>query len=94
LKIQRKLLEAGKINQLPWLEYLEPEADYQDEDPDAVEAARWAQEQLEKSKKKDSDLDGETGVNADQKESRSLTGYIQNEEQNQETLWERIKRES
>jgi len=93
LKIQRRLYEAGKIDELPWLAYLEPEADYQEPDSDAVEAAKWAQEQLEKSKKKDSDLDGETGSRSDQTQSGPLAGYIQNAEQNEETLWEKIKRE-
>jgi hypothetical protein len=93
LKIQRRLYEAGKIDELPWLAYLEPEADYQEPDSDAVEAAKWAQEQLEKSKKKDSDLDGEAGPESDQTQSGPLAGYIQNAEQNEETLWEKIKRE-
>ena len=93
LKIQRRLYDAGKIDQLPWLTNLEPEADYQESDSDAVEAAKWAQEQLEKSKKKDSDLDGEAGFKSDQTQSGPLAGYIQNAEQNEETLWEKIKRE-
>ena len=94
LKIQRALFRAGKIDRLPWEKYLEAEADFQeDEDPDAVEAAKWAQEQLEKSKKKDSDLDGETGLATNQTEQELVTGYVQNAEQNEITLWEKIKRE-
>ncbi len=65
----------------------ELEDDYPDEDPDAVEAARWAQEQLEKSKKKDSDVDREAGKNTD----TQVTGYVQNAEQSNETIWQRVK---
>jgi len=54
LKHQRKLLEAGFITKLPWEDYLKAEADYSDSDNEAaVEAARWAQEQIDASKKKD-----------------------------------------
>jgi hypothetical protein len=51
LKGQRRLLARGRIQELPWMQYLEPEADF--EDKDAAEALKWAQEQLEESKKKD-----------------------------------------
>lgn len=53
LKHQRSLLERGIIKKLPWDAYLSPVVDEQHEA--AVEAAKWAQEQLEKndpSKKK------------------------------------------
>jgi len=54
LKHQRKLFEAGFITKLPWEDYLKAEADYSDSDNEAaVEAARWAQEQIDASKKKD-----------------------------------------
>lgn len=55
LKIQKKLLSLGKIEELPWMKHLKPKDDFVDEA--AVEAAKWAQEQLEKneeSKKKES----------------------------------------
>jgi hypothetical protein len=41
------LLERGVIKELPWLTYLKPQADFT-EDEAAEEAAKWAQEQLEK----------------------------------------------
>ncbi len=47
LKHQRRLLERGIIKELPWLTYLKPQADFT-EDEAAEEAAKWAQEQLEK----------------------------------------------
>lgn len=94
LKMQRKLLDRGVIDKLPWEEYLEPKPDFvNEEDEAAVEAAKWAQEQLEKtnSKKKDSDLDGETGRSTDQEIQGNLSGYKQNAEQNEKTLWNRIQ---
>lgn len=92
LKHQRHLLEKGVISKLPWEEYLKPVVD--EENEAAVEAAKWAQEQLEKaesSKKKDSDLDGKSGDTANQKIQGRLEGYVQNEEQNGSTLWQRVK---
>jgi hypothetical protein len=46
LKHQRKLLETGIISELPWML---PPYNLEALDDDAVQAARWAQEQLEKS---------------------------------------------
>ena len=48
IKLQRKLLEKGAIDQLPWIAYIEQPA----EDEAAAEALKWAQEQIEESKKK------------------------------------------
>ncbi len=42
LKLQRQLLEKGAIKQLPWEEYLKPQADFTDEA--AEEARKWAEE--------------------------------------------------
>jgi hypothetical protein len=52
LKHQRLLFEQGLIDQLPWEEYLKAEADYYDNEA-AIEAAKWAQEQIEETKKKE-----------------------------------------
>jgi peptidoglycan hydrolase-like protein with peptidoglycan-binding domain len=49
LKHQRKLLNDGVIETLPWGKYLEEN----DDNEAAAEAAKWAQEQIEESKKKD-----------------------------------------
>jgi hypothetical protein len=90
LKTQRRLYRQGKIDELPWMQYLKAEADFTEEDdPDAAEAAKWAMEQLE-SKKKDNDLDGEPSGSTDQEIKRDL-GYIQNSEQSESTIWKRIK---
>jgi hypothetical protein len=48
IKLQRKLLEKGAITQLPWIAYIEHPV----EDDAAVEALKWAQEQIDESKKK------------------------------------------
>jgi hypothetical protein len=60
-----------------------------DDDEAAVEAAKWAAEQLE-AKKKGSDMDRERGQGTDQEVQRDL-GYVQNAEQNEDTLWKRVK---
>lgn len=48
LKQQRALLAQGLIDKLPWDDYLLPEAD--EENEAAREAAKWANEQLEKKR--------------------------------------------
>ena len=90
LKHQRRLLKQGVIDELPWIHYLEEDNEY-DADPDAVEAAKWAQEQLEASKKKDSDLDRTGKQSASQETQELIKGYIQNAEQNHETIWRRTR---
>ena len=89
LKRHKRLFERGLINELPWERYLKIEADYV-EDEAAEEAAKWAQEQIE-SKKKDSDLDGNRAGQADQENQRTIEGYVQNAEQNEGTLWAKVK---
>jgi len=91
LKIQRLLLAKGKIDRLPWEDYLKAQPDFEDNEA-AEEAAKWAMEQLEESKKKDSDMDGEDQGTADQKDHREIKGYVQNAEQNKNTLWQRVKK--
>ena len=107
LKHQRRLFEKGIIKELPWEKYLKPEADFDDNEA-AAEAAKWAMEQIEKQKsknsderpgdylseseeikKKDSDMVGETGSNAGQKNTL-IPGYVQNAEQTESTLWQRV----
>jgi hypothetical protein len=53
VKFHRSLFESGKIDTLPWDDYLKAEADFTDNEA-AEEAAKWALEQLEDSKKKES----------------------------------------
>lgn len=52
LKLQKSLLKRGKIDKLPWEDYLKPQSDFAENEA-AEEAAKWAIEQLEESKKKD-----------------------------------------
>ena len=94
LKEQRRLFEHGAITELPWLKYMKATADYIDESAEAArEALRWAQEQInqpaEESKKKDSELDGTSGQEPSNENSREV-GYQQNAEQSTSTLWSRI----
>jgi hypothetical protein len=42
-------------------------------------------------KKKDSNLDGNSRRESSEKEQRDL-GYVQNQEQGKETIWQRIKK--
>lgn len=48
LKIQRRLYDAGRIEELPWKKFIDESI----QNDDAEEALKWAQEQLEDSKKK------------------------------------------
>jgi hypothetical protein len=104
LKLQRKLYEKGVIKKLPWEDYLKPQADFSDDEA-AAEAAKWAQEQIDKhalderpgdyiedveSKKKDSELDGTSGQITSDQNFREV-GYTQNAEQTQSTLWNKLK---
>lgn len=57
LKRQKKLLEKGMIKVLPWEAYIRAEPDFVDED--AVEAAKWAKEQIEKSSYKQNEEQNE-----------------------------------
>ena len=96
LKSQRKLFDNGIITKLPWEDYLKPQADFSDNEA-AEEAAKWALEQLDKkedeSKKKDSGVDGDSGRASSEEEQRDI-GYVQNAEQGEQTLWQRIKKGS
>ena len=92
LKFQRRLLEKGAIDKLPWDDYLKAQPDFSDDEA-AEEAAKWALEQVE-NKKKDSELDGDSGRTSDQENQRRLEGYVQNAEQGDQTLWQRIKKGS
>ena len=85
LKLQRRLLERGLINKLPWENYLSPKEDFVNEA--AEEAAKWAEEQRTKA--------DEVGYmeNVDgQQVKKTIEGYTQNAEQNESTLWQRVKK--
>jgi hypothetical protein len=85
LKHQRMLWRTGRIAEVPWTRYLEPEPDYVDEDLDAIEAAKWAEEQLSK-KKAVTWMEHDEEGNQVKKES-----YVQNQEQGNTSIWQRIK---
>ena len=90
LKLQRRLLEKGTIKSLPWEDYLKAQPDFSDDEA-AQEAAKWALEQIEESKKKDSDMDGTNRAGSDQEKPGRIAGYVQNAEQNEKTIWQRVK---
>jgi hypothetical protein len=97
LKIQRRLLERGIIDHLPWEDYLKPRADFSDNDA-ALEAAKWAQEQLAE-RPGDYLPDAESKKNAvtwmeneDGHQVKKIKdNYEQNAEQSERTLWQRIQ---
>ena len=85
LKIQRRMFERGLIDKLPWENYLSPKEDFVNEA--AEEAAKWAEEQRTKA--------DEVGYmeNVDgQQVKKTIEGYTQNAEQNESTLWQRVKK--
>ena len=100
LKSQRRLLEKGVIDHLPWKDYLKPQADFQDavseakkwaeENPDIEESAKakeWAEE------KADPDM-SVTWMEHDEQGNqikKIKETYTQNAEQNERTLWQRIQ---
>ena len=90
LKRHKKLFEKGLIDRLPWEAYLKAKPDFTDNEA-AEEAAKWALEQVDESKKKGSDLDRTGTGSTDSKSSGRIEGYIQNAEQNELTLWQRVK---
>ena len=85
LKIQRRMFERGLIDKLPWEDYLSPKEDFVNEA--AEEAAKWAEEQRTKA--------DEVGYmeNIDGHQiKKTIEGYTQNAEQNESTLWQRVKK--
>jgi hypothetical protein len=90
LKRHKRLFEKGLIDRLPWDDYLTAKPDFTDNEA-AEEAAKWALEQVEESKKKGSDLDGTGTGSTDSQDAGRIEGYIQNAEQSELTLWQRVK---
>jgi hypothetical protein len=100
LKVQRKMLERGIINHLPWEDYLKPKADFLEmtDREVAEEAARWAAEKLEE-RPGDYLSESESKKNAvtwmenegGHQVKKTLEGYEQNAEQSERTIWQRIQ---
>ena len=99
LKLQRRLLDKGLIDQLPWQSYLKPQADFVDEA--ALEASKWAAEnpdteESEKAKEwaKERGVDDVSWMEHDEQGNqikRIKENYQQNAEQNERTMWQRIQ---
>ena len=90
LKRHKRLFEKGQIDRLPWEEYLKAAPDFTTNEA-AEEAAKWALEQVEETKKKDNSMDGTGTGTTDSQDSGKLVGYIQNAEQNESTIWQKVK---
>ena len=97
LKIQRRMFERGLIDKLPWENYLSPKEDFVDEA--AEEAAKWAAEQRTKAL---DERPGDYVAKADgvgymenvdgHQVKKTIEGYTQNAEQNESTIWQRVKK--
>ena len=96
LKLQRRLLDRGIIDHLPWEDYLKPRADFLNmtDREVAEEAAKWAQEQLEERPGdylvKPNEVTYMENVDGHQVK-KIIPGYQQNAEQNDKTIWQRVK---
>jgi hypothetical protein len=97
LKAQRRLFERGVIDHLPWEDYLKPQPDFSNNEA-ALEAAKWAKEQLEErpgdylpeSESKKNEVTWMENENGHQVK-KSKEGYEQNAEQSERTIWQRIQ---
>jgi hypothetical protein len=100
LKRQRRLLDKGIIDQLPWQDYIKPQADFLDDA--AIEAKKWADENPDtEESEKAKEWAKEQGADADlswmEKDTQGnqikkvKESYQQNAEQNEKTLWQRIQ---
>jgi hypothetical protein len=99
LKFQRQLLEKGIIDQLPWHNYLKPQADFVDEA--AVEAKKWADENPDteesataKEWAEERGVSDVSWMEHDEQGNqikRIKENYQQNAEQNERTIWQRIQ---
>jgi len=98
LKLQRQLLEKGIIDKLPWMDYIKPKADFVDEA--AVEAKKWAEENPETEEaEKAREWAEEKSTQVSWMEhdengnqiKKTKEGYLQNAEQSERTIWQRIQ---
>jgi hypothetical protein len=87
LKLQRRLFEKGAIKELPWVNYI---------NTDAEEARKWAEENPETAEAKTAKEWAEEITYIENVEGtqvrKVLEGYQQNAEQGKDTLWQRIKK--
>lgn len=90
LKFQKKLFEKGAIDELPWENYLKPQADFSDDEA-AAEAAKWAMEQVEKKKSEQEKITWMEHDDQGNQIIKSKDGYTQNAEQSESTIWKRIQ---
>jgi len=90
LKRHKRLFEKGLIDRLPWEAYLKATPDFTDNEA-AEEAAKWALEQVEESKKKDSIVDTTRTGSTGSESSGRIEGYIQNAEQTESSIWQKVK---
>ncbi len=101
LKRQRRLLDMGIINHLPWEDYLKPQADFAveeakkwaDENPtteEAQEAKEWADEHQDERPGDYLPTSWMENVDGHQVKKTKDT-YTQNAEQSESTIWQRLQ---
>ena len=79
-----KMKEMGLIDKLPW----EDEPSQLDDVERPGDYVLWPDE----SKKKDNIVDGKRGTESSQENSGIISDYVQNEEQNSTSIWQRLKK--
>jgi hypothetical protein len=98
LKIQRKMLDRGLITELPWMQYLKPQPDFEveeakkwaEENPETVEAQtakEWAEEKSSNAENSIAYMENIDGTQV----KKTIEGYTQNAEQGEGTIWQRIQ---
>jgi hypothetical protein len=90
LKHQRKLFDKGVIDSLPWEKYmLAAEPDFITDNEAAIEASKWAAEQvaMNQTNKPETYMERVDGEQV----KKTIEGYQQNAEQNESTLWKRVQ---
>jgi hypothetical protein len=98
LKLQRQLLDKGIIDKLPWIDYIKPKADFVDDA--AIEAKKWAEEnpeteEAEKAREWADEKSNEVSWMEHDENGNQIKktkeGYLQNAEQSERTIWQRIQ---
>jgi hypothetical protein len=98
LKSQRKLLDRGIISELPWMQYLKPQPDFEveeakkwaEENPETLEAQtakEWADEKSSTTENSIAYMENIDGTQV----KKTIEGYTQNAEQGEGTIWQRIQ---
>ena len=92
------MLDRGIIKELPWMEYLKPQPDFEveeakkwaNENPETLEAQtakEWAEEKSSNAENSIAYMENIDGTQV----KKTIEGYTQNAEQGEGTIWQRIQ---